>query len=262
MKKRRWQDDPKKAKRYRADAARRGWVTRRANEAARAAAAAVRSIAARKGWDTRKQRALVVKVKPPGGGPVTPPKLPVYDVRRVERGAELGYARSLVEAEDVADDAAADDEEVARVERGPIWWKPRTAYLVTYRRREEEDVGEEADEWEIGFEYRGADRGSHVDVNIRIAREDGQAFGPREAAQVLQRFRDNLGRESRTAVPDGYLMAFIDWRRPRWGSSWQGGDDDVSHLVSFHAPMYTQSSDDRAWSILPSGDIRLGSIKK
>lgn len=117
-----------------------------------------------------------------------------------------------------------------------------------------------SDEWEIGFEYRGADRGSHVDVNIRIAREDGAAFGVREASDVLRQFRENLSLDYHNPVPAGYVMAFIDWKRPRWGTDWQsGGDDD---LVSFHAPMYVESNNPSVWSIGPAGDTRLGSVKK
>lgn len=146
-------------------------------------------------------------------------------------------------------------------------WATRRAAVTTarealppYEPPSIEELEDFSDEWEIGFEYRGADKGSHVDVNIRIAREDGEQFGAGEAARVLTAFRQSLEYTGAPEIPAGYLMAFIDWHRPRWGTSWQSGDD--MDLVSFRNPMYTEVGDTSAWSILPAGDLRLGSVKK
>jgi hypothetical protein len=114
-------------------------------------------------------------------------------------------------------------------------------------------------EWEIGFEYRGGDRHKNVDVNIRIRREDGRAFGPDEAQRALYQFQQNLATEDANPVPRGYELAAIDWRRPRRSSGWTGGDDDYTALTHFHAPMYTEKDNASAWSIGPS--FRLGSVK-
>lgn len=120
-------------------------------------------------------------------------------------------------------------------------------------------------EWEIGFEYRsgsgGGGRHKNVDVNIRIRRDDGRAFGPREAQTVLAQFQANLARDLPNPVPRGYDMAAIDWRRPAKASAgWSGGDDDYNALAQFHAPMYTRKDDASAWSINPPG-VRLGGVK-
>ena len=128
----------------------------------------------------------------------------------------------------------------------------------------DEPADEVEDEWEIGFEYRSAGGGGRhksVDVNIRIRRDDGRAFGPREAQAVLAQFQANLARELPNPVPRGYDMAAIDWRRPAKASTgWSGGDQDYNALSQFHAPMYTRKDDPSAWSINPPG-IRLGGVK-
>ena len=120
-------------------------------------------------------------------------------------------------------------------------------------------------EWEIGFEYRsssgGGGRHKNVDVNVRIRRADGRAFGPAEAQRVLAQFQQNLAMFSDNPVPRGYEMAAIDWRRPAKASSgWSGGDEDYHALAQFAAPMYTRKDDASAWSINPPG-VRLGSVK-
>lgn len=248
-------------KRARSDAAKRGWETRRRREHERQAERARRSVAARKGWETRKEREAQRR-KPPGIGRVRErvrePVLPVYAEDELERGAQLGWARTREAARDVAEDARPDDE-LEHVYTGAV---PSSlsmygeAWLARYRVTVPED---ESDEWEIGFEYRGADRHSHVDVNIRIAREDGHTFGFKEAQRVLTQFRENLAHDA-NPIPAGYLMAFIDWKRPRKGTGWQhGGEHD---LDSFHAPMYVESGNTAVWSIEPSGNVRLGSVKK
>jgi hypothetical protein len=244
-------------KKSRSDAALKGWATRRAKQAEADARFRARSIASKKGWTTRRAEAIGT------GGRLLESergKLPVYDSRMIEYGAELGHARTREQAERIAENAASGDDELEDVYKGKGPGGGR-AWIAVYRPGIHEPLDDmPSDEWEIGFEYRGADRGSHVDVNIRIAREDGEAFGFTEANNVLRRFRENLGLESHNPIPDGYLMAFIDWRRPRWGTDWQsGGDGD---LVAFHAPMYTESSNPAVWSIEPSGNIRLGSVKK
>lgn len=229
--------------RSRSAAAQAGWETRRRNAARERERFLKRSAAAKRGWETRRRTT--------GGEGAL---LPVYRAEMIGRGLELGHARTLERAEEIAEDRAEFDEELVSVVHDRII----RAYIATYK-RELEDVNF-SEEWEIGFEYRGADRGSHVDVNIRIERNDGAAFGPREAQRVLKGFRDNLGRDAANPVPAGYSMAFIDWRRPRWGTEWQSGDE--GDIVSFHAPMYVESANESVWSIVPTGNVRLGSIKR
>lgn len=250
-------------KRARSDAAKKGWATRRRKEQERTAERARRSTAAKRGWDTRKSRALSKRklgrvVTPPKVRPPTP-ALPVYDIEEVERGAELGYARTEEGAHAVAESAGRGDVEDVWKGDAPPGVEFKRAWLVRFTRDEPEDV---SDEWEIGFEYRGADKGSNVDVNIRIARLDGNAFGAAEAGRVLSQFRHNLAHEKGTnPVPAGYNLAYIDWRRPRWRSdAFQSGDAD--DLTGFHSPMYTESDNDAAWSILPADSVRFGSVKK
>jgi hypothetical protein len=125
--------------------------------------------------------------------------------------------------------------------------------------REEPEGEIAADEWEIGFEYRGADRGSYVDVNFRIARDDGAAFGVNEARYVMQAFRERLARDV-DPVPPGYVMAWIDWRRPRHRSEGWVGSDDTTDLESFRNVMYYNKDNDAAWSG-PVPVARFGSVK-
>jgi hypothetical protein len=117
-----------------------------------------------------------------------------------------------------------------------------------------------ADEWEIGFEYRGADRGSCVDVNFRIARDDGAAFPLSEAARVMAAFRDRLGHDV-NPIPSGYVMAWIDWRRPRRRSEGWQGSDDTTDLDAFRNPMYYDKDNDTAWNG-PVPAVRVGSVKR
>lgn len=255
------------SKRSRSAAAKKGWATRRRKEHEAAAERARRSTAAKRGWDTRKSRAFAKRKAPPGGSVVPPkrpprpptPALPVYDIEEVERGAELGYARTEEGAHSVAESANRGEVEDVWKGDAPPGVEFKRAWLVRFAPDIPEDV---SDEWEIGFEYRGADKGSNVDVNVRIARMDGALFGATEAANVLSRFRHNMAHEADVnPVPAGYRLAYIDWRRPRWRSdTFQSGDDD--DLAGFRNPMYTEADNDAAWSILPADNVRLGSIKK
>lgn len=232
----------------RSAAASKGWATRRRNERE---AQRKRDAAARRRKSRR--RAAVAPTTPP-----RPVRLPVYDSREVERGAELGYADTLTDAYEVAEHAAPDGEELLTVDegRGP-GGKP--AYIATFGpAREEppeydEPLDDLASEWEIGFEYRGADKGSFVDVNIRIAREDGEAFGPKETARVLAAFQESLLQTGNPEIPAGYMMAAIDWHRPRWGTHWRTGDDvDLEQLAQ---PMRMEADNPNAWT------VRMGSVK-
>lgn len=175
---------------------------------------------------------------------------------------ELGFAYSEEIAYGIAEDAKPDMDLVS-VRRafepvvGPCWLA-----TYTFQEHELEPPEDVADEWEIGFEYRGAERGSHVDVNFRLAREDGEAFGATEAQRVFDQFRDNLGK-SGSPIPDGYLMAWIDWRRPsRRSETWRGSDDTVD-LEAFMNPMYVEADNESAWAgPTPNTPTRMGSIKK
>lgn len=195
---------------------------------------------------------------PTDEAPLEGARLPVYDSRAVEVGSELGYARSLVDAQQIAYEVGdAANEDVEDVWRDIRW------YVVRFGPRIEPD--DYNTEWEIGFEYRGSvgggGRHKNVDVNIRIRREDGRAFGPNEAQRVLQQFQQNLATDAPNPVPRGYEMAAIDWRRPaRASSGWSGGEEDYHALAQFAAPMYTRKDDASAWSINPPG-IRLGGVK-
>lgn len=181
-------------------------------------------------------------------------------------GAALGFARwpdGHADAEAVAQDARPDDE-LETVYDDDVPALGGRIYVARFARVEEplepeEPLDDLADEWEMGFEYRGGDRGSNVDVNFRLARADGAPFGPTEAARVFSEFRNNLGRET-SPIPSGYVMAWINWHRPSWRSDrWHGSDDELD-LTSFLNPMYTESDNDGAWS--EPVPTRLGSVKK
>lgn len=105
-------------------------------------------------------------------------------------------------------------------------------------------------EWEIGFKYRTTRRGrrgSDVDVNLRIRRVDGRAFGVVAARRVLAHVRRTQ------ETPDHYMVAGVDWKRPHAGSGWRHGD--VSDLDNFWAPMYSRDRDTSAWRF---GAVKLG----
>lgn len=236
---------------HRSQAAKRGWETRR-----RRAEFARRSKAAKKGWETRRayEREIIKHVQ-------RQRQIPVYAEDLLSPGAQLGFAYwPDGDPESVARDARPDEE----IE---TWWVDQSLpqlgaviYVVRFALEEEEKEPPEdvSDEWEIGFSYRGGDSNSHVDVNFRIAREDGAAFGHTEAMSVYAQFRENLGRED-TPIPSGYVMAWIDWRRPRWRSDrFQSSTDDVD-LDAFRHPMYYESDNDGAWS--EPSPTRLGSVK-
>jgi len=129
---------------------------------------------------------------------------------------------------------------------------------------QEPEPEEYADEWEVGFDYNGAaGRTSDVDINIRLARRDGAAFGAREAVAVLRAFRDNLGNGLANPVPAGYRMASINWRRPHTGGGWRprGGSGTMEDVENFNAVLYSQYDNEMAWDLMPFGDVRLGSVK-
>lgn len=79
-----------------------------------------------------------------------------------------------------------------------------------YEDDDDDDDGESAVEWEFGFEYE-SDSGpsSNVDVNFRVWRVDGQAFGMKEARAAMKYVRENRGN-----APTGYRVTGIDWRNP------------------------------------------------
>jgi hypothetical protein len=120
-------------------------------------------------------------------------------------------------------------------------------------------VDDGAFEWEIGFEYRAGDRNQYVDVNVRIRREDGAKMGKREAQRVFERIRDELSPGS-DPIPSGYLMSYIDWRRPKWSAeTWRGGESGgLYDLLAFSNPMYVEKDNDAAWS---GPTPRYGSVK-
>lgn len=116
-------------------------------------------------------------------------------------------------------------------------------------------IDDGAFEWEIGFEYRGSDRNSYVDVNIRIAREDGTAMRLAEAKRVFGAMREQLS-PGADPIPSGYILSYIDWRRPRWrGESRQG---ELFDLIQFTNPMYTEKDNDASWT---PPEPRYGSVK-
>lgn len=120
----------------------------------------------------------------------------------------------------------------------------------------DEPLDDLADEWEIGFEYHSggfANRHSFVDVNFRLAREDGEPFSEREARRVLAEFQETLLETGNPEIPAGYMMAGIDWHRPRWGTTWRTGDD--TDFGAFTNVMRVEADNPHAW------DVRLGSVK-
>lgn len=121
-----------------------------------------------------------------------------------------------------------------------------------------EDEADMAVEWEIGFEYRGGDSNSYVDVNIRISRDDGRRMGFEEARAVFAAMRDQLSPNA-DPIPPGYTLSYIDWTRPRWHGTTRGGHDGgVYDLLQFSNPMYVEKDNDTAWT-LPQP--RFGSVK-
>lgn len=115
-----------------------------------------------------------------------------------------------------------------------------------------EDIIEDvSDEWEIGVDYNGEAGGGHdVDINVRLRRADGAAFGFTEAAAAMAHFRANLSHGVSNPIPAGYRMAAINWKRPERGSMKWG---DAGDLDTFNNVLYVASDDDTAW--------RLGSVE-
>ena len=124
------------------------------------------------------------------------------------------------------------------------------------------DIEDAAPEWDIGFEYEGGGGGS-CDLNIRIAREDGDDMGRREMLDVLRDFRRNLAQERANPVPAGYLVAAMAWRQTGRHTKGWVSSSDVSHDLggSLAAPLLTTAHDDTAWSVVPSG-LRAGSVRR
>lgn len=183
------------------------------------------------------------------------------------------YARAVDDAESavVEIDTALDDvaSNIPGVDREAFDMEARE-FDQGYDEGYDEPLDDYEAEWEIGFEYRsgsgGGGRHKNVDVNIRIRRDDGRAFGPHEAVTALRAFVANVAKGETNPVPRGYELAGIDWRRPgRRGSGASGGfsgggEPDYAALTHFFSPMYTRKDDESAWTIGPPG-IRLGGVK-
>lgn len=125
---------------------------------------------------------------------------------------------------------------------------------------------EYAVEWEVGFDYNGAGGRdtSDVDVNIRIAREDGEEMRLSEAVAALAELRARLKQGHTAPVPPGYRMAAINWRRPHSGTGWRprgGGSGTRDDLEAFSTLMYSEADNDGAWSLSPGAGFRLGSVQ-
>lgn len=122
-------------------------------------------------------------------------------------------------------------------------------------------------EWEIGFEYDAAASSSDVDVNIRLARIDGNEIGQTEAGRALKAFRDGLAAGDTDPVPPGYKMAAINWRRPHHSTGWKphGKSGNKRDLEAFNNPMYATWNNEGAWDVNPHKDpnrpVRMGSVK-
>ncbi len=112
---------------------------------------------------------------------------------------------------------------------------------------------DEAEEWEIGFEYEATNGRQHdVDVNIRVRRVDRRPMDRNEALRVMTEFRQTM------EIPVGYLMAGIAWQRPHKAKGWTHARHDLHDaLRDFLSPMYTESDNDSLWSL-----TRLGSVKQ
>lgn len=76
-------------------------------------------------------------------------------------------------------------------------------------------------EWEIAVAYAPKKRraNQHLDVNVRIMREDGKPSTKTEATEVWRRFRKGGN------IPQGWTVSFIEWTRPRKWKEWHSGDD-------------------------------------
>lgn len=122
-------------------------------------------------------------------------------------------------------------------------------------------------EWELGFDYNGASSDKDFDLNVRLIRVDRRPFDLEEAESA---FRDVM---RNAMVPPGYLLASIDWRRPRKGTHWKSGG--VDDLDAFSAPMYVHHDDERSVVVTPAGQkasdtrswdfgrhFRLGSVRR
>lgn len=119
------------------------------------------------------------------------------------------------------------------------------------------DAEPRAVEWEIGFDYRSHKRGkrnpsSDFDLSLRIRRTDRVPMALDEAKHALFQFRTALMETGRAAVPRGYQLAGINWKRPR-DAGWRGAGG-ASDLENFSDPLNAFADAASAWR------LRLGAV--
>lgn len=170
------------------------------------------TLAAREEMEARRRRRPVrgeepkKKQAPKKKAPVG--KLPVYDARDVRKGAELGYAKTLKEAERVADKAAPDGEELESVRegRGP---SNRRAYIAVYRRIPK--AKRKRFEYLLKVSYEAGRRGAsarahNVWWDVRFRKRDSSRATQAELEYAVRRI--HLGE-----VPNGWDVLSIAWDR-------------------------------------------------
>lgn len=104
-------------------------------------------------------------------------------------------------------------------------------------------------EWEWGMAYvSSGHRTSNLDINIRVAREDGAQMPRSEARRVFHEFLNALVMRNDVELPHGYRFAAVNWRRPTQHGEWRGGYHRGSHeLEEMIGPMIEYADDPRAW---------------
>lgn len=184
-----------------------------------------RSIAARKGWETRrKQEAQRTRT--------------VRKIERTRRTRTVKVPDVIGEA--LADARYILEERGLRVgtvtKEGPpprvvAWQRPKKGSTVPLKTRVDLHLlgveQEDAKEWEFGFVY--GERHHGIDVNVRVARRDGRAMPETEARAVMTRFRETQGK-----VLPGYIVHGVQWSKPgkRYGRERPLGDLVDSQLAS------------------------------
>ena len=100
----------------------------------------------------------------------------------------------------------------------------------------------------VNYREQSTPQASHVDIQMHVRREDGNAMTEREARAVFTEMRDT----GVQTIPVGYEVAAVDWKRAR-ATRWRSGNVDEA-LGNFYSILLTVDPN--------KYDFRLGGLKE